>query len=178
MEYKGKALYESLILCEFFEDAFPETKSLLPVDPVDRALARMWVDHISKTFVPSFQRLLPAKEPEKQNAVREELYESLRKFSKNIKGPYFLGEEFSIVDIAIVPWIVRDYVLAEHRGYNRADVSPAWKEYADFVEKRESVVNTSSVSSMICVASRGFLTFSCIFSDSFAITLLKYMTDT
>ncbi|KAF8963660.1 glutathione-S-transferase [Flammula alnicola] len=145
VEYKGRALYESLILCEFFEDAFPSHKPLLPTDPVDRALARMWLDHLSKTFVPAFQRLLPAKEPEKQQAALQELYESLRKFSANIKGPYFLGEEFTLVDVAIAPWIVRDYVIEEHRGYKRIDASPAWKAYADLVEKRDSVINTSSL---------------------------------
>ncbi|KAF9486043.1 glutathione S-transferase [Pholiota conissans] len=145
LEYRGKALYESLVLLEFFEDAFPGTKPLLPADPADRALARMAIDQLNKTFIPAFQRLLPAKEPEKQAALREEVYEALRKFSKGIKGPYYLGEEFSAVDVAIVPWIVRDYVLAEHRGYNRADVSPQWKAYADLVEKRESVLNTSSL---------------------------------
>ncbi|KDR75637.1 hypothetical protein GALMADRAFT_156618 [Galerina marginata CBS 339.88] len=146
VEYKGRALYESLILCELLEDAFPSHKpDLLPLDPADRALARMWVDHISKTFVPANHRLLQAQEPEKQQVALQELYESLRKFTTNIKGPYFFGEEFGLVDIAIAPWIVRDWVLEENRGYKRGDVSPAWKAYADLVEKRDSVVNTTSL---------------------------------
>ena len=62
------------------------------------------------------------------------------------KGPYFLGEEFSIVDVAIAPWVVRDYNLAEHRGYKREDIPNGWKEWADLLEQRDSVRKTMSVS--------------------------------
>lgn len=146
VEYQGKALYESLILCEFFEDAYPSHKpNLLPRDPADRALARMWLDHISKTFVPAFHRLLQAQDVEKQSEALQDVYKSLRKLAENIKGPFFHGE-FGLVDIAIAPWIVRDFVLREHRGFKRGDVSPVWEAYAERVEKRDSVVRTSSVS--------------------------------
>jgi len=146
VEYKGKALYESLILCEFFEDEFLNHKpNLLPSDPVDRAVARLWLDHITKTFVPAFHRLLQAQEAEKQHAALQELYESLRKFANNIQGPYFLGEHFSLVDAAIAPWIVRDYIVEENRGYKRSDVSSNWKSYAETVELRDSVVRTQSL---------------------------------
>ena len=149
VEYKGKALYESLILCEFFEDAFPDYKpNLLPSDPVQRAVARLWLDHFTKKFDPAFYRLLQAQEAEKQHAALQELYETLRKFAENIKGPYFFGESFSLVDVAIAPWIVRDFVVEENRGYKRGDVSSSWKDYAGIVEVRNSVVRTQSVSSL------------------------------
>lgn len=96
--------------------------------------------------MPGFMRLMQAQETEKQDNARTELYDALRKFAAQIKGPYFLGEEFSLVDIAIVPWITRDYILAEHRGYSRQDVSAEWVRYAAHVEQRESVLKTKSVS--------------------------------
>ncbi|PPR04124.1 hypothetical protein CVT26_001316 [Gymnopilus dilepis] len=146
LEYKGRAIYESLILCEFFEDAFPSHKPhLLPLDPVDRALARIWIDHITKTFIPSFQRLLQSQTADKQREALQDLYQSIRKFCEHIKGPYFFGEQFTLVDVAVAPWFLRDWSIEEHRGYRRADASPKWKEYAEQVEKRPSVVNTSSL---------------------------------
>ncbi|KAJ6631525.1 glutathione-S-transferase [Mycena sp. CBHHK59/15] len=145
VEYHGKALYESLVICEFLEDAYPKYgPSILPADPYTRAFARIWVDYISKAFVPAFMRLMQSQEKEKQDLAREELYEALRKFTAQIKGPYFLGEQFSLVDVAIVPWITRDYNLADHRDYKREDVNAGWKQYADHVEKRESVLKTKS----------------------------------
>ncbi|KAF8132219.1 glutathione-S-transferase [Mycena galopus ATCC 62051] len=145
VEYHGKALYESLVLCEFFEDAYPDHKpSILPGDAYTKAYARIWVDFVGKSFVPAFMRLTQAQEKEKQDLARTELYDALRKFSAQIKGPYFLGDEFSLVDIAIAPWITRDYILAEHRNYSREDVGADWKRYADHVEQRESVLKTKS----------------------------------
>jgi glutathione S-transferase len=48
VEYHGKALYESLVLCEFFEDAYPDHKpSILPGDAYTKAYARIWVSPLS-----------------------------------------------------------------------------------------------------------------------------------
>lgn len=148
VEYNNKALYESLVLCEFFEDAYPNhTPALLPADPFLRAYARIWIDHITKTFIPSLFRLIQTQpqDKEKQDSARDDVYTSLKKFSNEIKGPYFLGEEFSLVDIAIAPWIVRDYIVVEHRGFKREEVGEVYERYARIVEKRDSVLNTQSV---------------------------------
>ncbi|KAL7277816.1 hypothetical protein ACG7TL_008760 [Trametes sanguinea] len=145
IEYKGKALYESLILCEFFEDAFPEHKPhLLPDDPFDRAYVRLWTDHVAKQIVPAFMRTVMAQEPEKQKENLEEFYKALRTISEKAKGPYFLGEQFSLVDVALAPWVLRDYILAENRGYSREAAGQKWKAYAEKLESRESVLRTQS----------------------------------
>ncbi|KAH6914022.1 glutathione S-transferase [Coprinopsis sp. MPI-PUGE-AT-0042] len=111
--YKGRALYESLVLSEFFDDAFPSSGTkLLPSDPIERAYARIWIDYIP--------------------------------FTDEIKGPFFLGDQFSLVDVVIGPWIARDYVLREHRNYSRKDVGPKYEQYAALVENRPSILNTMS----------------------------------
>jgi len=145
IEYKGKALYESLVLLEFLDDAYPQYKpSLLPADPYERGVARIWVDHISKNFVPSFFRLLQLQEPEKQDKAREDLYEAQKKLAQQAKGPYFFGDEFSIVDAAVAPWIARDWVISEHRGYKRSGAGDAWEKYAKALGERPSVRRTES----------------------------------
>ncbi|KAL7277819.1 glutathione transferase omega class [Trametes coccinea BRFM310] len=145
IEYKGKSLYESLILCEFFEDAFPEHKPhILPEDSFDRAQVRLWTDHVAKQIVPAFIRTVMAQEPKEQEHHLEEFYRVLGTLAESVRGPYFLGEQFTLVDIALVPWVVRDFVLAENRGYSREAVGQKWKEYAKRLESRESVVRTQS----------------------------------
>ncbi|EPQ55206.1 glutathione-S-transferase [Gloeophyllum trabeum ATCC 11539] len=145
IEYKGKALYESLIICEFLEEAYPDhTPHLLPSDPFERAIVRLQLDHVSKAILPAFFRTLQAQEKDKQEAGLQELYSGLRQLAQKVKGPYFLGEQFSLVDVAIAPWAVRDYILAEHRGYKREDVGNGWKEWAEKLESRDSLVKTSS----------------------------------
>ncbi|KAF8884868.1 glutathione-S-transferase [Mucidula mucida] len=145
IEYEGRALYESLILCEFLEDAFASFgQKMLPSAPSERAYARIWIDHVAKSCVPSFFRLVQFQEPERQASAREELYEALRAFAGQVKRPYFFGDEFTMVDAAIAPWIVRDHVVGEFRGYERGEVSEEWVEYAGVVEKRESIAKTTS----------------------------------
>ncbi|TCD61940.1 hypothetical protein EIP91_007680 [Steccherinum ochraceum] len=145
VEYKGKALYESLILCEFLEDAYPSYKpNILPEDPFTKAYVRIWVDYIAKNLLPVHMRLVQAQDPVKQKEHLAEFIAAQQKFAEQVKGPYFLGEEFSLVDVAIAPWIVRDYIVGKHRGYKRDAVGQAWKNYADNIAKRPSVINTSS----------------------------------
>lgn len=57
-----------------------------------------------------------------------------------------MGDEFGLVDVAVAPWALRDYVIRDHRGYKREEVGDGWKEYAERLESRDSVVKTSSVS--------------------------------
>ncbi|KAI5123148.1 hypothetical protein M0805_000851 [Coniferiporia weirii] len=145
IEYHGKALYESLVICEFLEDAYPDHKpNLLPANAYDRAFARLWIDHISKAVLPAFFRLLQSQEKEKQDEARADLYKALGQLAEKRKGPYFFGQELSLVDVAIAPWVVRDYIVTEHREYKREDVLNGWKEWAGLLEKRESVLKTAS----------------------------------
>ncbi|KAI6007597.1 glutathione S-transferase [Pisolithus orientalis] len=147
VEYRGKAIYESLVLLEFLEDAYPSYKpNLLPSDPSDRAHQRIWIDHIAKAVVPALMRLTMTQpnEQEKLETARNELYEALRKLQNEIKGLYFAGDQFTLVDVVIAPWILRDYVSAEHRGFKREDVGEGWVKYAKAIETRDSVCRTMS----------------------------------
>ncbi|KAJ7797496.1 glutathione-S-transferase [Mycena olivaceomarginata] len=133
VEYHGKALYESLVLCEFLRmhtlDTNRPSYLVAPTRELTRASGFI-VDFVSKAFVPVFFRIIMSQEPEKQESARTELYDALRKFAAQVKSPYFLGDEFSLVDVAIVPFITRDYILADHRNYSREGISAAWKQYA------------------------------------------------
>lgn len=96
--------------------------------------------------MPAYHRLLQAQETDKQDVAREEIYIALRKLADQVKGPFFLGEQFSLVDAAIAPWVLREYILEENRNYKRSNVSDAWNKYAHALETRDSVKKTHSVS--------------------------------
>ncbi|KIP04096.1 hypothetical protein PHLGIDRAFT_76517 [Phlebiopsis gigantea 11061_1 CR5-6] len=145
IEYKGNALYESMILCEFLEDAFPEAiPRLYPSDAFERAYARIWIDYIAKSIVPAFFRLLQGQTEEKRKTALDDFVKALGAFADKVKGPYFLGDQFSLVDACIAPWVVREYIVVEHRGHSRDLAGVNWKVYADLLEKRPSVLKTGS----------------------------------
>ncbi|KAH9942184.1 glutathione-S-transferase [Epithele typhae] len=148
-EYKGQALTESLAIVEFLEDAYPShAPHVLPADPVARARARVWTDIANKTVVPAWFRLVMATgdDAAAQAARREELYAGVRALMAEaaVDGPYFLGEQFSTVDVALAPFVARDFVLAAHRGYERAEAGERWVRYARALEERKSVRETFS----------------------------------
>lgn len=59
LKYENKPLYESTVICEFLEDAYPDHGvKLLPADPYLRARIRIWIDFVSTRVVPAFHRFL------------------------------------------------------------------------------------------------------------------------
>lgn len=132
---------------EFLEEAYPQySPHLLPSDPYERARARIWIDHIGKTFLPPFFRLLQSQDTKKQDEALAEVQKSLRQLAAQRKGPYFFGNDFSLVDAAIAPWATREHIVIEHRRHKREDVGNGWKEWAELLEIRPSVRRTLSVS--------------------------------
>ncbi|CAF3748204.1 unnamed protein product [Adineta steineri] len=142
--YHGKALYESLVLNEFLEDEFTSSKPLLPKDSFERARCRLWIDHLAKKFTSAFFRTMQAQEEDKQKEALNELVETLKTYLDQVKGPWFLGEQFSLVDITAAPWIFRMYILEEHRRFKDELVGGCWPEYKKLIKERPSVIKTSS----------------------------------
>ncbi len=142
--YHGKSLYESLVLNEFLEDEFPNSKPLLPKDSFERARIRLWIDHLTKKFTPVFYRTMQAQEEDKQKEALAEFIGTLKKYLDQVKGPWFSGEEFSLADITIAPWINRIYILEEYRAFTDELVGGCWPEYKRLIKERPSVIKTSS----------------------------------
>ena len=142
-------VYESLICVEYIDEAFGNNgPKLLPGSPAQRAQARMWTDKLNNEICSQFYVLLLRQDIEEQEKAAAKILNGIREFSKHCKGPYFYGNDFSIVDIAIAPWIVgiRMEVLKHYRGFE----VPKDKEYAKYrefieaVSKRPSFLATAS----------------------------------
>lgn len=51
LEYNNKPLYESTVVSEFLEEAYPDHKPrLLPADPFERAISRIWIDYVTSAI--------------------------------------------------------------------------------------------------------------------------------
>jgi glutathione S-transferase len=105
----------------------------------------MWADYVNKRIVNRFYTLLMKQSQAERDAAAASMLEGIKEFSAAVKGPYFLGESFSLVDIALAPWLAaRAHVLKEYRAFQ----VPNTPEYAKFhgwvdaVMARPSVVAT------------------------------------
>ncbi len=117
LQYENKPLYESTVICEFLEEAYPDhTPHLLPKDPYDRARTRIWTDFCTSRIIPAFHRFLqfqPMSDEEGLEEARKEFLGKWMVFAKEMdeSGPFFLGREPSLVDFVVAPWAVRTSTL-------------------------------------------------------------------
>jgi glutathione S-transferase len=122
IEHEGVHLYESAVINEYLDEAFPEPR-LLPREAARRALARIWIDYANTRFVQVYGALLRVPSGDAEPAARAALNESLAflerealgKLSKT--GPYFFGETISLVDLTFYPWFERLPALTHYRAY-------------------------------------------------------------
>jgi len=131
----GKPINESLVILEYLEDAYPNTRPLLPKDPVLRAHVRLAIDHISKTIVPGFFKLMQTQDKEGQEKVRIALEDAFVNFAERVKGPYLAGDQLTTADLALAPFIGRLYLLEEHRNFNVHKTNQKLKVWIEEIEK-------------------------------------------
>jgi RNA polymerase-associated protein len=103
-------LYDPRTIMEYLDERFPHPP-LMPVDPVSRARARLALYRIEKDW---YQQLpaLESKSEKVYTKARKILRDSLTS-SAEVFGakPFFLSDEFSLVDATIIPvlWRLKHY---------------------------------------------------------------------
>ena len=100
-------LYESKVMMEYLDERFPHPP-LLPVYPVARAQSRLWMHRIEREWCPMVQRILSPGSKKEVEQARKELRESLVGISPIFEDiPFFMSEEFSLVDCCLAPILWR-----------------------------------------------------------------------
>ncbi|KAF2827638.1 glutathione transferase omega-1 [Ophiobolus disseminans] len=155
LQYENKPLYESTVLCEFLEDAFPgNTPHLLPKDPYERARTRIWIDYVGTRIIPAYHRFLQHQGASGLSEKRQDFLSHIAAFTREMhpSGPFFLGAEFSLIDVVLAPWAVRMWVFDHFKdgglgipeGGEDELVWRRWRRWVEGVQGRSSVRNTLS----------------------------------
>lgn len=100
------ALYESSIITEYLDERFPHPP-LMPVYPVARAKARLIIHRFDREWSPLIKKLETGKIADTRGVAKE-----LSGFLSQLvpifqTSPYFLGDEFTLVDCCIAPVLWR-----------------------------------------------------------------------
>lgn len=176
---KLKPLYESIVIAEYLDEHYSDPSKhgarLLPdgndtLSAYERARCRLWIDHISSRIVPAFYRFLQHT-PEKPYSVddaRSEFLGHIKTWTREVleldaerddagesNGPFFLGDRFSLVDVTLIPWALRLFLIEhykpggvgipeEGKGGEDEDVWGRWRAWIKAIKERESVMSTMS----------------------------------
>lgn len=101
-------LYEANVIMEYLDERFPHPP-LLPVYPVQRALSRLWITRVEKEWSSKLDILMSGKGRETViTKARKELRESVIAIAPIFgEMPYFMNEEFTLVDCCVAPILWR-----------------------------------------------------------------------
>lgn len=100
-------LYESKVMMEYLDERFPHPP-LLPVYPVARAQSRLWMYRIEKDWSPLVDTIVAGKNKENVAKAAKELREGLLTIAPIFaEKPFFMSEEFTLVDCCLAPILWR-----------------------------------------------------------------------
>ncbi len=101
-------LYEANVIMEYLDERFPHPP-LLPVYPVQRALSRLWITRVEREWSGRLDLLMAGKGRETMlSKARKELRESIISIAPIFsEKPYFMNEDFSLVDCCVAPILWR-----------------------------------------------------------------------
>ena len=101
-------LYESNIINEYIDERFPHPQ-LMPADPVMRGRGRLVLYRMEKELFSHVQTLEnPSATAKEQAKAREAVTNGLTMIAPAYaKNKYVLGEDFSMIDVALAPLLWR-----------------------------------------------------------------------
>jgi glutathione S-transferase len=139
-------VWGSAVINEYLDEAFPE-RPLLPKASGQRALARIWTSFADTKIYEPTHRLLLCPDPGMQARMAGQLAEELRFLERHALathgGLYWLGDEFSLADIAFFPWFEQVAVLERFRKFNMPTECNRISAWREAVARRQGVQLTA-----------------------------------
>ena len=136
-------LYEADIMMEYLDERFPHPP-LFPVYPVARAQSRLWIYRIRKDWCTLVDPIMAGSgTPSQLDKMRKELRESLISIAPIFgEKPYFMNDEFTIVDCVVCPILWRLPFMGIDLGKSKA--VKLLLDYRDRLFERESILASLS----------------------------------
>ena len=105
------SLHEPMVMMEYLDERFPHPP-LLPVYPVTRAHSRQYMRRIERDWCEPAEVILKTDDSRRAQRVRKELRDSLLGVAAIFADkPFFMSDEFTLVDCCMAPLLWRLDVL-------------------------------------------------------------------
>ncbi|VAW59347.1 Stringent starvation protein A [hydrothermal vent metagenome] len=126
-------IYDARVIVEYLDERFPHPP-LMPVDPVSRAKTRLALLRVERDWYPLMDDILHRGEKSAAKArkmLRESIVSSNELFAAM---PFFLSDEYSLVDSTISPILWRLPIL----GIDLPDEAQGVKDYMQRIFSRDT----------------------------------------
>jgi RNA polymerase-associated protein len=136
-------LYEPNIINEYIDERFPHPQ-LMPPDPIMRARARQLLHTMEKeifSFIEPLEKNVKTADKARQQ-IRERLIELAPIFSKQ---KFMLGDDFSMLDVAIAPLLWR----LDHYGIDLGKSAAPLMKYAERIFSRQGFIDALTPSEKV-----------------------------
>ena len=136
-------LYEANIMMEYLDERFPHPP-LFPVYPVARAQSRLWIYRIERDWCRLVDPIMAGDgTPAQLDKMRVELRDSLISIAPIFgEKPFFMSDEFTIVDCCVTPILWRLPIMGIELPKNKT--TKPLLEYRDRLFERDSVMASFS----------------------------------
>ena len=136
-------LYEANIMMEYLDERFPHPP-LFPVYPVARAQSRLWIYRIKRDGCRLVDPIMAGDgTPAQLDKMRVELRDSLISIAPIFgEKPFFMSDEFTIVDCCVTPILWRLPIMGIELPKNKT--TKPLLEYRDRLFERDSVMASFS----------------------------------
>lgn len=128
-------LFESLAICEYLDEV--SAGSLQPKDPYERHLHKAWMSYATALFDKIYALSFAPKQAE-FDRVQHDIRGALLLLEKQIKGPFFAGADFHLVDAAFAP-AFRYYELFDQLDGLQIPLPPRVQVWRENLLSRTSV---------------------------------------
>lgn len=132
-------VFESAVIMEYLDEVNPP--SLHPADPLRKAHNRAWIEFASTLFMCQFNMVM-APQQEACDSAERELRDKLTLVNQQLVGPFFNGEEFSLVDAAYAPLFMRLALLEQWCPMGLLEEMPKMQAWSEKLLARPSVQNS------------------------------------
>lgn len=140
-------LYESNIINEYIDERFPHPQ-LMPADPTMRARTRLFLFNFERELFSQVAILENRNETDTkvQDKARQKIRDGLAQLAPILtKNKYLLGEEFSMLDVALAPLLWR----LDHYGIELPKSAAPIQKYGERVFSRPAFIEALTPSEKV-----------------------------
>ena len=134
-----EVLFESAVINEFLDEITPP--SLHPATPLTKARHRAWIEFCSDAMMNCFHMMMADNE-EDFRTFRDKLTSQLGQLEQQVTGPYYAGENFSLIDTAFAPMFMRLSLMEKWGMKPMLAEYPKLKLWTRHLLARPSVMNS------------------------------------